>query len=105
MLEDSPHCKYFEESVLPLKKTLEALYHADRKAKVSGYELTESQKQIITEEAATPKPRLKCRQCGQIFQAGSNRQKYCSKCRKWVTREQARNRVQKQRIVGEDVTH
>lgn len=104
--EDHPRCKYFEEAVLPLDKQLEALYHADREARARGYELTKRQKRIIAEENAwAGKVRAKCERCGEDFPAANNRQKYCTKCRKWVIREQTRIRMQKKRAAGVNVTH
>jgi len=99
--EDHPRCKYFEETVLPLDKRLEALYHADREARAYGSQLTKQRKRAILEETAwVGKVRGKCERCGEEFPAANNRQKYCPSCRKWVTREQARTRKQKQRAAG-----
>jgi len=43
------------------------------------------------------KPKVKCERCGIAFDANSNRQKHCDKCRKIVRKEQARERQNKLR--------
>ena len=94
---EKARCKYFEESVLPLEPELQAVYLAERKAEAGGYELTREHKKRIIEAA---KPKVKCNRCGGIFDAESNRQKYCAKCRKAISREQTKKRVQKLRQVS-----
>jgi uncharacterized paraquat-inducible protein A len=94
---EKARCQYFEEFVLPLEPELQAVYMAEIKAEAAGYELTrEDKRQII----ATAKPRVKCIRCEGIFDAESNRQKYCPRCRKTINREQTRKRVQKLREVS-----
>lgn len=94
-------CRWLEEAVLPLNANLETLYHAELKAQAGGYELTKLQKSLVVEEGRwAGKARVKCNRCGEIFPAGSNREKYCGKCRGIVRREQARQRMQNQRKIA-----
>lgn len=80
---DMPRCKYFEEGVLPLEEDLERQYRIERKLNA-----------VIGKKA---KPKVKCERCGTTFDANSNRQKYCDKCRKAIKREQARLSMQRKR--------
>ena len=78
-----PRCKYFENGVLPLEDGLERDYLEERNLSV-----------LLNRKA---KPKVKCEKCGTPFDANSNRQKLCEKCRKIVKREQARERQRKLR--------
>jgi len=81
--KELPSCKYFEEGVLPLDEDLEREYRIERKM-----ELPENRK---------AKSKVKCERCGEPFNANSNRQKLCERCRKIVRKEQARERQSKLR--------
>jgi hypothetical protein len=94
---EKARCKYFEEFVLPLEPELQAVYWEEPKAEAEGYELTREHKRRII---AAAKPKVKCGRCEGIFDAESNRQKYCAKCKKAIQREQTRKRVQKLREVS-----
>jgi len=78
-----PNCKYFEEGVLPLNAALEIDY------------LREHNMELPINRKA--KSKVKCEKCGESFDANSNRQKHCEKCRKIVKKEQARERQSKLR--------
>ena len=80
---EMPRCKHFEDGVLPLKEDLERQYRIERKLNA-----------VI---GRTAKPKVKCERCGELFEANSNRQHYCEKCRKIVKKEQARLSMQKKR--------
>lgn len=82
---DNERCKYFEESVLPIDSELEQKYW-DKHDDV-----------VRTTQKAKPKSRIKCQRCGAIFEANSNRQKYCDKCKKIIQREQSKNSMKKKR--------
>ena len=81
--EEIPCCKYFEEGVLPLDEDLEREYRQERQMEVC--------------KNKSVKTNTKCQRCNTYFEAGSNRQIYCEKCRKIIKKEQARNRQQKLR--------
>ena len=57
-------CRYFETSVLPLEPALDLQYRIARKM----------------EPVNTKSKIIKC-ECGNNFEANSNRQKYCDKCK------------------------
>ncbi len=88
VVDDAARCNYFETSVLPVDRELEALYHADRKARADGYDLTRLQVAATLEPIK--RPPVTCARCGKSFEAASNRQKYCPSCRRAVTNEQKR---------------
>ncbi len=69
-------CKYFKKAVLPVDKMLYA--------------------EVCKEHTCT----TKCQRCGVQFIPNNNLQKYCIECRKYVCREQARFRKQKQRYMS-----
>jgi len=81
--EEMQSCRYFEEGVLPLDEDLEREYRQERQIGLSKNEPVKT----IT----------KCSRCNTYFEAGSNRQIHCERCRKIVNKEQARNRQQKLR--------
>ncbi len=87
---DLPRCQYFEGWVLPLEEDLERQYRIERKMNA-----------VI---GRTAKPKVKCERCGELFDANSNRQKYCDKCRKATQREQARERQNKYRVNSAYIT-
>jgi hypothetical protein len=91
---EKAHCNYFEKSVLPLEPDLARLQQAERKAEVSGYEMTQEHKKRILELS---KHKTTCDRCGTVFNMGSNRHKYCTSCEKSIRREQTKARVQKSR--------
>ena len=95
--EDMPRCGHFERAVLPLAPALEAVYFASREAATQGYTLTPLQTEIARESVSGPQPRVRCKKCGLIFAASSNRQHYCPECRESVRREQSRARKSRQR--------
>ncbi|MEA4987644.1 MAG: hypothetical protein VB095_06255 [Anaerovorax sp.] len=78
-----PRCQYFEEGVLPLEEDLEKDYYEEREI------------HLISNRKA--KPKVKCKRCGDVFDANSNRQLYCEKCKKIIKREQARVSMEKKR--------
>jgi len=78
-----PRCKYFEEGVLPLDEDLERQYRIERKMNI-----------VMNIKAKT---KVKCERCEESFEANSNRQHYCEKCRKIVKKEQARLSMEKKR--------
>ncbi len=88
MLETGARCGYFERSVLPVDRRLEALYWAERRAQAGGYRLTQVQACVALDTLSSPV--LTCERCGKQFEAASNRQKYCPPCRKAVANEQKR---------------
>ena len=73
---EKPRCKYFEQGVLPLDEKLLKIYNEE-------HEIGGSFTKPI-------KSNCKCRRCNADFEANSNRQRYCEKCRKIVKREQNR---------------
>ena len=81
--QELPRCKYFEEGVLPLDEELERDYLAERNMGMS-----------VNRKA---KPKVKCKRCGDVFDANSNRQLYCEKCKKKIKKEQARLSMEKKR--------
>lgn len=81
--EELPACRYFEEGVLPLDTGLEFEYRQEHKMGIS--------------QNRQAKPKVKCERCETSFDANSNRQKCCEKCRKIIKREKDRNRQQKVR--------
>jgi len=81
--EQLPCCRYFEEGVLPLDIDLE-------------FEYRQEHKMAIVHKIPV-KTNVKCGRCNLYFEAGSNRQNYCEKCKKIVKREQARLSMQKKR--------
>ncbi len=81
--EEMPCCRYFEEGVLPLDEDLEREYILERKMGVY--------------QGKPVKINVRCNRCNSYFEAGSNRQIYCEKCRKIIKKERARNRQQKLR--------
>ena len=85
-------CGYFEQSVLPLDKEYQIVYHAQRK-NMDKRLSAEDKEHLIN----AGKVRIKCAECGGLVYANSNRQKYCSSCSKKRAREKARARVQKHR--------
>jgi hypothetical protein len=99
---DSSGCSYFEKAVLPLKPELEAIYHAEKKARAGGYSLTKLQRKLVAEGAEwAGKARVVCEDCGQSFPARSNRQKRCERCQKQAIREQNRQRqINKRKRAG-----
>jgi len=80
--EQLTSCRYFEEGVLPLDMELEHEYRQEHKMDTVGRKA---------------KPKVNCKRCNNSFEAGSNRQIYCEKCRKIVKREQARISIQNKR--------
>ena len=75
-------CDWFYEAVLPLDKELNLFLTATRR------------------DAARPAPTADAKQCilcGQCFQPGSNRAKYCKACAASVHREQKRQSEQRRR--------
>lgn len=92
--DNNRRCKYFEEAILPLDPQLIAIYSADMKAQVSGYDLTRYQKKLITDAI---KREAVCPICGRVFSPVTRRQKLCQSCKKHRVREQARIRKQNQR--------
>ena len=81
--EKPPNCEYFKEGVLPLDADLEFEYRQERQMQVS--------------ENRQAKPIVKCQRCFKSFDANSNRQKCCEKCRKIVRKEKDRERQQRMR--------
>lgn len=79
MLSQSLCCKYFRDVLLEDKRA------QDLKAEITANDYVKT-----------------CTVCGQLFQAVSNRAKYCTRCAVTVKREQATKRKQKQRS---NVTH
>lgn len=84
-------CKYFEEGVLPLDVDLEYEYRVERKMNVGN--------------KTSVKTNIKCNRCNLFFEANSNRQVYCEKCKKIINREKIKERVKKLRESKHDVTH
>ena len=81
--EQLPNCKYFEVGVLPLNADLEFEYRLEHKMAVV--------------HKIPVKTNSKCGRCNLYFEAASNRQNYCEKCKKIVKREQSRLSMQKKR--------
>lgn len=77
-----PRCGYFENGVLPIDEKLEREYKSERNVEV---------------EFKAAKPKVNCRKCGTIFEANSNRQQYCEKCRKRNQNDKARLRMRQMR--------
>lgn len=81
---DKFRCGYFEKSVLPLDKQLEAVYYAQEVAKQEGGELSlKEKKEIIKANKIT----LTCNICKQEFASNSKRKSkkekvICKKCKK-----------------------
>jgi hypothetical protein len=61
-----PRCSYFENGVLPADEKLELEYKLERNMDV---------------ERLIAKPKVNCKKCGTTFEANSNRQSYCEKCK------------------------
>ena len=68
-------CKWFKVAVLPVDKDLHI-------------------------ELMKPPNTKLCSICGRYYIPNSNRSKYCSDCRKVITRRQAAERKQKQRLMS-----
>lgn len=83
-------CKYFEQGVLPLDIDLEYEYRVERKMNVGN--------------KTSIKTNIKCGRCNTYFDANSNRQVYCEKCKKIIKRENNRLTKKKSRESGLDVT-
>ena len=81
--EQLPNCKYFEVGVLPLNADLEYEYRQEH--------------QMAVVHKIPVKTNSKCGRCNLYFEAASNRQNYCEKCKKIVKREQSRLSMQKKR--------
>lgn len=77
-----PSCRYFENGVLPTDQKLEREYKLERNMDV---------------ESRIAKPKVKCKKCGTTFEANSNRQSYCEKCKKQNAKEKIKLRVRKLR--------
>lgn len=88
--EKLPCCKYFEKGVLPLDIDLEFEYRVERKMNVGN--------------KTSLKTNVKCDRCNLFFEAVSNRQVYCEKCKKIIKRENNRLTKKKSRESGLDVT-
>lgn len=76
-------CIYFEEGILPLEVDLEFEYRQEH--------------QMAVVHKIPVKTNSKCGRCNLYFEAASNRQNYCEKCKKIVKREQARLSMKKKR--------
>ena len=74
-------CINFEDGVLPLDSDLEIEYRREHNMEPS--------------ENIKAKSKVKCEKCGETFDANSNRQKLCEKCKKIVKKEQGRARQNK----------
>lgn len=77
-----PSCRYFENGVLPIDEQMEREYKLERNMAV---------------DRLTAKPKVNCKKCSDTFEANSNRQHYCEKCRDKNTREQSKLRMRKLR--------
>lgn len=75
-----PSCRYFENGVLPMDEKLEREYKMERNMEV---------------EFKVAKSKVNCKKCGTIFEANSNRQTCCEKCREKARKENTRLRVRK----------
>ena len=74
--ENKPHCKYFEESVLPIKKDLEYKYRQERN-------LCELVIQVS------------CKNCSRLFLRKSRKEKYCDECKQVRKKQQKKLYMQK----------
>ena len=63
--------------------------------KESGQLSNKDIKEIKDNAEWANKPRVKCKNCGDVFPANSNRQKYCGKCKKIVRKEKLKERNKK----------
>lgn len=79
-----PSCRYFEQGVLPVDQKLEHEYRHDRNMEV---------------DPLVAKPKVNCKTCGHTFEANSNRQQYCEKCRIRNKKEKTKLRVRKLRQI------
>jgi len=68
-------CKWFKAAVLPVDKELYI-------------------------ELMKPPNTKQCSVCGKYYLPKGNRSKYCSDCRRYITRRQATERKQKQRLLS-----
>ena len=75
-LENKPSCKYFEESVLPIKKDLEYKYKEERKLSVLNLQVS-------------------CKGCAEFFIRKSKKEKFCDKCKQARKKQQKKLYMQK----------
>lgn len=87
--QEDASCSYFENGVLPLDEQLEFEYKLERNMEVIR---------------KAPKPRVKCKSCGDMFFASSNRQMYCDKCKEQNEKQKSKLRMRKMRKKEVDVT-
>jgi len=75
-LENKPRCKYFEESVLPIKKDLEYKYRRGRNLR-----------ELIIQAS--------CKNCSRLFIRKSKKEKYCDECKQVRKKQQKKLYMQK----------
>ena len=74
-------CNYFEKNVLPLDAESEAIYYQELE---EGRLSAKKKEAILQAKHDRNRPRKKCEICGKVFTAESNRQKYCTSCKRKV---------------------
>lgn len=87
--DNMPSCTYFKDAILPINEQLEYDYKVERNMEVEG---------------KINKPKVKCKSCGNLFSANSNRQMYCEKCKQYNEKQKAKLRMRKMRKNEVDVT-